>query len=338
MAILFIDGFDHYAIAERLRKWTGNRSNAVSAMSSTTRFSSGQSLDVNSQASGQGIFKTLEYQATWTVGFAIMFDDDSAVTFFYLTQDGLVHVQLTKTGSNQLQLQNGNGTTIATGTTIIAEDTWYYLELQVTIGNSAAYEFRINEVSEFSGTGDTQNGGSAVANRIEFQSNANNGFQLDDLYALDGTGGAPYDDFLGDVRVETLFPSGNGNSSQFDGSDGNTTDNYLLVDEQTDQDDDTTYVQSPDVGDKDTYAYGNLVTVTGDVLAVQLAPVGRKTSAGGRSFNHVARLSATEEDGAAVALQDSFLVHRDIRTTKPGGGAWSVSDVNSAEFGYKIAS
>ena len=157
---------------------------------------------------------------------------------------------------------------------------------------------------------------------------------MDDIYVCDDTGGTN-NDFLGDIRVEALLPNGNGNSSQFDGSDGNTTDNYLLVDDAT-PNDDTDYVESPDSGDKDTYAYGNLASSTGSVYGVQICPYARKTESGIRNLKTVARLSGTETDGPERPVGDSYAYMPDIRETKPGGGAWSISDVNSAEFGQKV--
>ena len=58
-------------------------------------------------------------------------------------------------------------------------------------------------------------------------------YDYDDLYICDGTTvpGEPVNDFLGDVRVDTLYPNGNGNSSQWVGQDANSTDNYLNVDD-----------------------------------------------------------------------------------------------------------
>jgi hypothetical protein len=67
-----------------------------------------------------------------------------------------------------------------------------------------------------------------------------------------------------------------------------------------------------------------------------LLPYAAKTNAGVRSIASVARLSGTEVDSSDKALSVSYAYLPDIRETKPGGGAWSISDVNSAEFGVKV--
>jgi hypothetical protein len=167
-----------------------------------------------------------------------------------------------------------------------------------------------------------------------YNGSTNTSAHYDDIYICDLSGSAN-NDFLGDIKVAALFPNGNGNSSQLDGSDGNTTDNYLLVDEAA-PDGDTTYVESADIGDKDTYAFENLGNA-GSVKGVQIVPRVRKTDAGERSIVSVARLSATEEDGPEKALSTSYVYLPDIREEKPGGGDWTVTDVNNAEFGVKVS-
>jgi hypothetical protein len=119
------------------------------------------------------------------------------------------------------------------------------------------------------------------------------------------------------------------------GSDGNSTNNYLLVDEAT-PNDDTDYVSSATPGDKDTYAYSNMNATAGTVFGVQPVPAARKDDAGARSIVTIARLSGTEVDGPVKTMATTYAYYADMRETKPGGGSWSISDVNSAEFGVKI--
>jgi len=243
-------------------------------------------------------------------------------------------------GAGRIQIVRGDGTVLGTGTTILTSGIWYFIELKATINDSTgSAAVKVNGVTEVTVSGvDTRNGGSAAtADRVIFFSNGSVGgtFRLDDVYICDGTGSAPTNDFLGDCRVQALFPNGDGNSSQLVGSDGNSVNNSLLVDETT-PNGDTDYVEGANVGDKDTYAYGNLTPTSGTVYGVQPNLYARKTDAGTRSIASVARLSGTEVDSAAAALSTSYLYYRDIRETKPGGGAWSIADVNNAEFGVKV--
>jgi hypothetical protein len=151
------------------------------------------------------------------------------------------------------------------------------------------------------------------------------------------TSGTINNDFKGDCRVEAIFPNGNGNSSVLVGSDGNSTDNYLLVDENP-PNSDTDYVESSTVGDKDTYNYGSITSAFGVVHGVQICPFVKKTDAGVRSIANVARSSGTEADSASQALAATYGYLPTIKEDDPStpGSRWTVAGVNAAEFGVKV--
>lgn len=336
MALRYMDSFDHYTDLTS-KGWT---TSGCSISAGNGRWSTA-GLHLNN--SGNFITRIFDAQATWIVGFSWRSAQtvvDTARVIMALMDSSTYQVYLTLDGAGHLQVKNGSGTVLGTGSTVLSVGTVYYFELKVTINNSTGVvALRINGVSELSLTSqDTQNSGNATADGIRMGFGGGGNTHLDyydDLYVLDGTGSAPTNDFLGDCRVESILPSGNGNSSQLVGSDGNSTDNYLLVDE-TAPDGDTTYVESSTVSNKDTYAYGNVTPTTGTVFGVQVLPYAQKTDGGARSIASIARLSGTEVDSADKTLSSSYGYLPDIRETKPGGGTWSISDVNSAEFGVKV--
>jgi hypothetical protein len=343
MALRFIDGWDHYATAQLAQKWTSaGTSGGAPAVVGAGRLG-GSRLQLQSNGS---LIKVLNAQATWIVGAALTSSDFGSPGtnpggLFGFFDGGTLHVDLRFNGTF-LQATR-NGTVLATGTIPLSLNTWYYIEMKVIIDDvNGVAIVKVNGVTDINFSGDTRNAANASADRLRlYAAGASSGgaqstWFFDDLYLCDGTGGSPTNSFLGDVRVEALFPNGNGNSSQFDGSDGNSTDNYLLVDEAT-PNSDTDYVESPDVGDKDTYAMTNLTPTAGTVFGVQPLPYAAKTDAGTRSIVSVARLAGTEVDSSDKALSVGYSYYPDIRETKPGGGAWSISDVNSAEFGAKVS-
>jgi len=98
-------------------------------------------------------------------------------------------------------------------------------------------------------------------NKFQFETTTTGGNYLspallDDI-ALNDTTGSDNNAIPDDGQVFALFPNANGDSSQFTGSDGNSTDNYALVDENPPSGSD--YVQSNTSGHKDLY---NLQTYT----------------------------------------------------------------------------
>lgn len=335
----FCDSFDHYTNNDLLRKWSSlNTTNNLNLDSNAAR-SGPAGLWINGWGDRE-IRKNLDSQATWIVGVAFRIPDIGISTFRILTlRDGSTNqIYLHCNSVAQMEAVRGDGTVLGASTTRILSNRWYYLELKTTIHNSAGtVAVRLNENLEINlSSQDTQNTANATADTImlgdavgQFVAN----IFYDDLYVLDGQAGK--NDFLGDIKIEYRAPNGNGNSSQFTGSDGNSTDNYLLVDE-ADPNDDTDYVESSTVGHKDTYTFQDLTNASGTVHGVQMIATAKKTDAGTRQIAHVARSSTNETDGATHTLTTEYVMHHYPIETKPGGGAYSISDFNSAEFGYKV--
>lgn len=341
--LLFYDSFDHYTSA--VQKWSSVAGSGVPGMVAGSGRNGTAGFDFST--AGALATKTLPGQyATLICGFAFRRNttpSSTGVLFRFQEGASTVHVDLRVTPLGQLEVTR-SGTLLGSGTTVIPINVFAYIEIKATIHDTTgAVEVRVNGVTDINVSGvDTRNGGTGLLDVISLvRSNPGvTDFWIDDLYVIDttdsGVAGVPNNDFLGDVRVEYLAPNGNGNSSQFVGSDADSTDNFLLVDEAP-SDGDTTYVGSPTVGNKDTYAYGNLTPTTGTVFGVQILPMARKTDAGTRSLATVARLGVTETDGPTRPLSTSYQYLSDIREANPDGDAWDIADVNGAEFGVKVA-
>lgn len=329
----FVDGFDNYtALAE---KWSSVGWGGIGAGG---RFG-GNRLSQNYNGVGGSLIKVLDSQPTWIVGFAFVVRTYQARDFVQVIDNATVHMKCSMDASGYLNL-NRNGTVLATGSVQPAVDVWHFCELKVTIHDTLGVaELRLNSIPLFSLTNqDTRNGANASADRIAIMHAAGGGpdpvSQYDDIYICDGQGSVN-NDFLSDCRVISLLPNGDGATSQMVGSDGNSVQNYLLVDEAT-QNGDTDYVESSNVGDKDTYAFANSGLASGPVKGVQVCTHGKRTDAGPRSICHVARLSGVEQDGADRVLGSTYVQQLTCFDTKPGGGAWTLADVDNAEFGQKV--
>ncbi len=338
MSLLFCDSFDHYVTANILTKWPGSSIANLVLSSGAARFGAAGFSHLDNSGGGYLETTILPVGDVHFIGFAYRPDNvGGSGTILGMRDGGSAQWELGQDASHHLYVSR-NGTVLGTATSVLSNSVWYYVEVKVTIHNSSGtVDIRLNGVSDLSLTGqDTQNTANAFADTLRLGKNGNScQWQFDDLYVCDDAGSAPTNTFLGDVRVEAILPSGNGNSSVLVGSDSNSTDNYLLVDEAS-PNSDTDYVESSTVGDKDTYAMGNVTPTTGTVYGVQVIPFAKKTDAGTRSIVSVARLSGTEVDSAVKVLSTSYQYLPDIREAKPGGGVWSITDVNNAEFGVKV--
>ena len=342
MALLYCDSFDHYTTVSD-KGWAGSGGFGITSGGRTSNCA-------YTQGNWQGGYNgTLQRSFTGTTelifGCAIKVGGAVGsipwnITFY---EGGTSHLQIDVDGSGRLQFRRGaGGTILGTTTSPLVNSVFVHLQFRLKVHDSTGtLTVKIGNIAEITLTGiDTRNGGSTGAiDTVQFNSGQITfagawNMYYDDLWICD-VAGSVNNDFLGDCTVQALLPNGNGNSSQLVGSDSNSTDNYLLVDEST-PNSDTDYVESSTPGDKDTYAFGNLPQATGTIKGVQVCPFLKKTDAGTRSVVSVVRLSGTEEDSAVKNLGTSYAYQTDIRETKPGGGAWSLSDVNAAEFGIKV--
>ena len=159
---------------------------------------------------------------------------------------------------------------------------------------------------------------------------------VDDLYVLDGSGSAPYNDFLGDVKVEVIYPDGNGNSSGMTGSDGNSVNNFELVDENPVVT--TDYVEGSTEGNKDTYAMDNLGAGTSDsVYGVQVSLVQQKDDTGTKYLRPVIRRGSTDYVGTSVSLTTSWTCSTEIWEQDPSTSLdWTVTNINGMEVGQEV--
>lgn len=335
MALIFVDSFDHYVTADLDEKgWVVG---TAASIQTTVSRNGGSAMLVAAAGTGTKRLALPSTYGTLIVGFAARFPSvGSDAIFFRFQEAGGTHVDLRHLVNGRLRVTRA-GTTLGDGTAVLINDQWYYIEIKVTISDTVGVAVvRVNGVLDINlSSQDTRNGATGIIDTVEFEDHVA-GVYIDDFYVADTSGGAPQNDFLGDIRVEALYPNANGNTSNLVGSDGNSTDNYLLVDEAA-PNGDTDYVESSTVGDKDTYNYGALTPTSGTVFGVQIVPYARKTDAGVRSIKSVARHSATEVDGPEKTLNTTYIYLPDVRETKPGGGAWSISDVNGAEFGVKVS-
>jgi hypothetical protein len=221
-----------------------------------------------------------------------------------------------------------------TGLGLITNE-WYYIEVvgTMTDGATGTLEVWVNGVKKIDLTNvQTRNVAGTNISRVRFIGGGS-GPQFDDGYMLDTTG-TDQTTRIGDPIIETLIPDANGTTNNFTASPA--VSNYLNVDEAT-PDDDTTYNHSSTATDKELYGMSALEGNVGTIYAVMARSVVRKVDGGTRLIKNVARSSATEVDGTEYSIGAGYSYRDHIYENDPnGGGAWTESSVNAAEFGVKI--
>jgi hypothetical protein len=327
MALQWLDGWDHYV--SPLQKWTTAAGGTT--ISTTYARLGGNGLRLSSNGT---VMRILTPQPTWVLGVAL--NPNAANGSVSFVDSGTAQLTLNINSFYGLEVRRGaaNGTVIASSASSALQfGVWAFVEFKATIHDTAgAYEVRVNGVTVISGTGaDTQNTTNASANGISLTGPSD--MWVDDLYLLDTTG-TVNNDFLGDTRVNTIFPTGAGASTQFVPSTG--TDNWALVDE-TPPNSDTDYVSSSTIGDLDLYTFSDLASLSGDVYAVQTAIFARKDDAGTRSIAPVVRTDGTNAVGDNFPLSVSYSYNFQQFDLNPVDDTpWDIATVNAAEFGVEV--
>jgi hypothetical protein len=232
-------------------------------------------------------------------------------------------------------------------------ENWYYIEVQAHVSDSLGvdeYLVKVNGetwISVPAGKDTYNNGGRQSISSVRLGGVPGGGAYRaprpcwDDLYILDPTVGvAPYDDFLGDCRVDTIRPNGNGFSSDFLGSDADSVDNYLLVDEKA-PDYDTTTIESTTPGDLDLYELESLPVTPSIIFGVQPVSVAKKDDAGDRVAKHVIRTGSTNYTHAdgIYASDINYLGFTSKWELNPNTGvAFTESDIDNLQSGITIDS
>lgn len=220
---------------------------------------------------------------------------------------------------------------LGTGSTVLAQDTWYRIEVLSGTGAAANYEVRIDGTTELSGTANQ-----TVTNhgRMQFGKVANrNGntvnFYYDDI-AIDLAA------FPGAGQIEVMVPDGDGSAVTWTVGAGGGAD-WENVDELP-HDTATSYLLS-------TLVSGNasLVTlesatsagISGTINAVKNGIIRNRNGGSNGSINTRVRSGGTNSDtSGGSATASAIAITGAVLTTDPStGSAWTTSGLDGVEIG-----
>lgn len=220
-------------------------------------------------------------------------------------------------------------------------DAWFHISVDVKIANSGGWiRVYVDGVQVIDFSGDTDNGGVSFNNAVYGQADSDSWLNgsfvyFDDIYIDDTTGEATAS-LAPDSRFELITPNGNGDYSAWAGNDGNSTDNYLLVDELP-PDDDTTYIQTDTLGNQNAVNMTTFTIPAGWTVAavIPIAYAKKDDALGTLDLRVFTRLGSTDQESGDKVLGTSYSIIRDRQTAKPGGGAWAQGDIDAVEIGVK---
>lgn len=335
MPVVLMDGFDYYAAAEAPQVgWSGVMGSMQAGQygGQAVRPPGAATREKGLPAAG----------ATFSVAARVRQVSSLAVStsypLFALLEGATTHIMVIPSTAGDGKIVAYRGTTLlgTSAASVLTLNAWHWINvIGVIHDTTGSVRILVDGVEALNLTGqDTRNAGTTgLADTLRISSDSGGKVRdYDDLIVRDDSTA------ISDHRIATLLPNGNGTSSQFTGSDGNSTDNYLLVDEVP-HNSDTDYVESSTAGQIDTYAMDNLPAGAASVLAVQQRLVARKTDAGARSGRTVVRSGGANYEGSDIALADNYVAYGTLRLTDPAtAAAWTVANVNALEAGAKVQS
>jgi hypothetical protein len=333
MALLWHDSFDYYTGTEAAQFYDGDHTIAAPGRfgGSGLKFVSYIVYSVKSvPASGTIIVGAAVCQVSLSPSWALLGLLDGAT----------MQVSLLPGSDGSIAAYRGNKGTLLgrSAVGLLTPGTFNFIELKATIGSTTgSIVVRVNGavVLNLSNV-NTQASSNNSATGVFFSTSNQSATIWDDLYICDTTG-MTCNDFLGDTRSITRMPSAQGYYADWDGSDGNKTDNYLLVDEATPNS--TDYVATSTPVAKETYRYPATGYIGATVHGVKQPIYVSTDDAGSHSIRTVCRIGGVDYYGDTFAVSSSFRYFTQIWSVNPAtGAAWLLTEVEAAEFGYELVS
>ena len=370
MALLFMDSFDHYATADLTEKWSATSTGAsdTSVCGAFGRRSTNGWRMSSTGGITRRLYKSLApADNTIIVGMAVHpvtpfgsltnQTDPNNDTAFPASQAACLMmvrhlnvdqcwVRVNQTGT--MTVFRG-ATPVQTTSASLAAATSTYVEILLTIDNTAGViKIRFNGADVASFTSQNIRATTDAWDQLRL-GGFGGGFsafewRFDDLYVLDGSGPAPWNTFLGDVRVDYHTPNAVGSNNM--STPGTGTDRYALVDELIPNDDTgLDYVTLAAGGDKDTYNMEPLKATGLAILGMQVIIATKKADTGVATMCPVFRQAGVDYDNVTpgfgptivpTVLSGSYLYRQQIYQTNPATGLqFSEAEFNALELGVK---
>jgi hypothetical protein len=337
MALLFMDGFDHYGNPDSqvvYKGWTYDWT-ATWDMATVGRFGYGycfrvtgnygwikKNLEVNKSTIyfGGAIKKTgLNTPVVSTTYNLLEFRDESDVR----------QVALCINANYGINAYRNTTLLGSSADDVFIDQHWQYLEVKVTISATVGeVTARINGTQVLNLTSqNTKNVGDYIRYFVLRCVHNDNDSLWDDLYVDDSQ-------FHGDCRIKTFVPdSVSSTNNDFTASAGNKDD---CVDEAPPTDD-TDYIYSDTLNDKQTF--GITTGSLGTVIGIQLNNLCRVDAGGDRKITPLIRSNSTNYSGTEIAnnVPANFKFESEIFETDPDdSSAWTQTKLEAAEFGLEI--
>jgi len=263
------------------------------------------------------------------------------ITFFDHNDAAQASMYFNSSNEATIETYTGQAISLKDSGTFITDTAWHYIEYGVHINATTGWhEIRLDgvEICRFDGNTDYTGAGDITKVQVYSPFNyATYAIDIDDWYINDGNGSVN-NDFIGNITVEALIPTSDGNETDFTPSTG--SDHYAVVDEVPPNSSD--YITADTAGRRDTFGCSNLSYINREVKGVYVEYACKNEGIADNEMRSVTRVNGTTYDGATTGLtvpigQATYrTIGQSFDENPDTSNAWSVSEVNAAEFGVKL--
>lgn len=345
MSVLFMDGFDIYTNAADAIVGGWMSENANQLFSTTDGRFGGGCLKNGVTTSGWHAPATVVPGGTVIVAFAYWVNhtgggaSDSIITG--RDRNGAQLFRLEHNTSGDLKAYNQPNTKVGStaSAALAATSTWYWIEMKVVLGTGAAngsIEVQVNGTTVIGSVGsiDTNNGNDLAS--IMFSGSSGDS-RFDDVIIMDGNG-TGMNAFLGDTKIDSFVPNGDGATVDWTASAGS---DYQCVDDAlANSNGDTDYVASSTSGHKTQLAMSNFADNPTAVHGLQIRTRSKKTDSGARTYRANIVSAGSTGNGTTLGLTADYAWRRNgVFTRNPSGSAlWTKSSINAAQVELEVVS
>lgn len=272
-----------------------------------------------------------------------IFNDGYIIKFADSTDADQLTIRYNQIGQVSIRRGSDGGTILwQSDVGIVFAGVWDYWEVKATVHpTQGSVELRKNGISLVQLTNintlatSTQN-----YQRVIFRNPGN--FQghyvgFDDFYICDTTGTAPYNNFLGPIRVLSINPNAQGTTNQWSASGGAGT-NWDMVND-INHDADSTYVESGTAGAIDLYNCTSPNTTSNVIGAIKINAFARGTDGAPRNLQLAVKPPGTSTvyaENVGLLQEGYYEFSRTIINNPSTNFAWTKAELDDIQIGVKV--
>lgn len=338
MAIVFVDGFDHYGGEEADMVqgiWSGAFSYTLRSTSGGGPRTGDYYLDIGRSGIALDAMQ-LSFDAQTTFGIATGLrvpDLPSAAKrrFIEFLAGGTEVVTLDIASNGAINIRDGDvdGSIIATSSKRLIAGTFHHIEFKVDVSpTNGTAELRLDGVA-VAAVSAINFGSSGIDQIVWTNVGTSDHMHFDDMVIWNADGSTA-NDFLGPVRVTTVYPEADVSSIPGDWDVTGAGSGAEAINDVP-ADDDTSYISASDPGYRATFAIGELPAEIDEIIGVHVMMRAKQSDAGVTSIRAKMQSYTEEEIGDTHQLTLGYVYYNSPFTLDPNGDIqWTPTTLEAA--------